>query len=53
MAFAPKLALSSEAQHKHIYFPDLVQPKDLLPLMQVKPKEKTIATDIPLITPSF
>jgi hypothetical protein len=32
-------------QHKQIYFPDVMQLKDSLPLMQFKPKKGTIVTN--------
>jgi hypothetical protein len=35
------------------FFPDLVQPKDLLLSMQLKPKIRTIMTNTPLINSSF
>jgi hypothetical protein len=49
MAFAPELLLSSLTQCKWIYFPDLVQLKDLLPRMQLKPRKGAIAIDTLLI----
>jgi hypothetical protein len=36
MAFAPYLTLSLPTQHEWIYFPNLMPPKDLLFLMQLK-----------------
>jgi hypothetical protein len=41
--------LSLLIQHKHIYFVNLTQLEDLLPLKQLKPKKEVIATNIPLI----
>jgi hypothetical protein len=52
MAFAPKLTLSSPTQQKQIYFLNLVPPKDLLLSLWLKPKNKTIATNTPLINSS-
>jgi len=45
--------LSLLIQHKHIYFVDLAQLEDLLPLKQLKPKKGTITTNIPLIISSI
>jgi hypothetical protein len=42
MEFAPYLILSLPTQHEWIYFPDLVQFKDLMLPMQFKPKKKDI-----------
>jgi hypothetical protein len=39
-------------QHERIYFPDLVPPKDLLLLMQFKPKNDAITIDTLLINSS-
>jgi hypothetical protein len=44
--------LSLPTQHKQIYFPDLAQLKDSLPLMQLKPRKGIIATNTPLINSS-
>jgi hypothetical protein len=52
MAFALSLTLSLPTQHKRIYFLDLVQLKDLLLPMQVKPRKGAIATNTPLINSS-
>jgi hypothetical protein len=41
------------AQYEWIYFPDITQFKDLMPLMWLKPKKETIATNTPLINSSF
>jgi hypothetical protein len=41
------------AQCEWIYFPDIAQFKDLMPLMWLKPKKKTIVTNTPLINSSF
>jgi hypothetical protein len=45
--------LSLLTQHEHIYFPGLVQFKDLLPLMQLKPKRRAIVIDTLLINSSL
>jgi hypothetical protein len=37
--------LSLPTQHEQIYFPNLAPPKDLLLLMQLKPKNGAIAID--------
>jgi hypothetical protein len=44
--------LSLPTQHKQIYFLDVMQLKDSLPLMQFKPKKGAIATNNPLINSS-
>jgi len=36
-------------QFEHIYFPDFAQFKDMLPLMQLKPRIGVITTNTPLI----
>jgi hypothetical protein len=45
--------LSLLTQLKRIYFPNLVQLKDLLSPMELKPRKGAIATDTPLINSSF
>ncbi len=37
--------MSLSTQCKHIYFPNLTQLKNLLPLMQLKPRKEVITTD--------
>ncbi len=53
MTFAFYLTLSLPTQHEWIYFPDLVQLKDLPPPMQFKPMKGAIATNTPLINSSL
>jgi hypothetical protein len=45
--------LSLLTQYEQIYFPNLVQLKDLLPPMQLKPREGAIATNTPPINSSL
>ncbi len=40
-------------QHEQIYFVDLTQLEDFLPMKQLKPKEGTITINTPLIISSF
>ncbi len=45
--------LSLSIQHKRIYFVNHAQPKDLLPLKQLKPKKRGVMTNNPLIISSL
>jgi hypothetical protein len=44
--------LSLLTQHEQVFFFDLVQLKNLLPLMQPKPKKGVIVIETSLINPS-